>query len=100
MKIKLFLLLVGLAMGQMEVYDLFQEMLEPKSTIYQLGLSNHSGVMAIGPNDDELHIYFNNGSMFTGHQKYSFGRYTIKPIDITPDGKWIAVAGYDKNPDF
>lgn len=56
--------------------------------------------MAIGSEDGQLHIYFNNGFMFTSYQNYSFGEYTVLPADITPDGKWIAVAGYTKNPDL
>ena len=98
MNIKFWLLLIGVTLAQGQVYELFQEMVQPRSTNYQVALSAHSGVMAIGSNDGGLHVYFNNGSKFVNHQSYSFGRYVILPTDITPDGKWIAVAGY--TPDF
>ena len=93
----LFLTVIVLSSGN---YELLQELLEPSSSNYQVAISENSGVLAIGSNDGELHIYFNNGRLFSNHQIYSFGEYSIKPIGMTPDGQWIAVAGYKRNPGF
>ena len=49
-------------------------------------------MLAIGSQSD-LIVFFNNGSSFTSSQTYPFGYSTIWAIDITADGKWIAVAG-------
>ena len=103
MEVRLYLLVLAVMLmgsGRAQVYEFLQELPEPSSTNRQLAISQHSEVIAVGSDDGGLHIYFNNGSKFGTYQEYSVGAYSIISTGITPDGKWVAVAGFTKNPDF